>query len=65
MLDEKLHGPELPGRLPTESREPDATARTDSAASPLPFRGAGPIAPWSTRRLLTVPGLSLGRTGKL
>jgi len=60
MLDAKPPCPGLPEQSPAgrpEGGAPQRVAHTE--ASPLK-RGTAP-ARWSTRRLLTVPGLSRGR----
>jgi hypothetical protein len=63
MLDEKLSGPDLPERPAIGPQSPSPASRKDVTTGLASAQGAGPAQRWSTRRLLTVPGLAHGRRG--
>ncbi|MGH1575194.1 hypothetical protein ACRAWG_36785 [Methylobacterium sp. P31] len=63
MLDEERAGPDLPKRPVIGPRSPGLTPQADVTSGLPPAQDAGPAQRWSTRRLLTVPGLAHGRRG--
>ncbi len=64
MLDEKRHWSDLPERSADAMRAPGVAATAEAASSRSSGCPSGVPERWSTRRLLTVPGLSHRRPGK-
>lgn len=64
MLDEKRHCSDLPERSAGPLRAPGVAAAAEAASSRSSGCQSGVPERWSTRRLLTVPGLSHRQTGK-